>query len=398
MKNHESNSHQLTSSLKPFYTSIIMKKSIFLLVFVSFLGMQCSNQKTEETQELPESYLVSLTPEQAKNTGIETELAEVRALGETLEVMGTIDLPPAHKLSMSVPIGGIVSEMDLLPGMKIKKGEVLLTLSDIKYLELKQNYLITQLQYNQLKTEFERAKSLKEQQATSEKQFKEIESNFNQSEIKMLSLESQLAMLGIKAKKLSPKDINPNITVFAPVDGYISKVFISKGEYVNPDRPMLELIDPSDIHIAMDILESDLGKLEENLLLDAKAQAFPDKNYTGHILLIGKVLDEQRMVEIHAHFDKEHPELLAGMYMNVTIHTKTKQALTVSDKAILQFGATNYIFIEKGINEYEALEIKTGISDNGFTEIKTKIPQNAKVVKNGAYTLLMKWKNAAEEE
>lgn len=375
-----------------------MKKSIFLFLIVSFLGVQCSQQKTEETHEGEDSFLVSLSPEQATNAGIETEPAQVRALGETLNVMGTIDLPPAHKLAMSVPIGGIVAEMDLLPGMKIKKGEFLLTLSDRNYLELKKSYLITQLQYNQIKAEFERTKILKEQHATSDKQFNEIESNFNQIELKLISLESELAMLGIKAKQLKPTDINPIIKVLAPVDGFISKVFISKGEYVNPDRPMLELIDPSDIHIAMNILESDLGKLEENLPLDAKAQAFPDINYTGHILLIGKVLDEQRMVEIHAHFDKEHPELLAGMFMNVTIHTKTKQALTVPDNAVLQFGAANYLFIEKSANEYEAIQIETGISDNGYTEIKTDIPAKSNIVKKGAYTLLMKWKNAAEDE
>jgi membrane fusion protein, heavy metal efflux system len=375
----------------------VMKKSILLLLFGSLLSFSCSSQQVEAPITIEESSVIRLSDMQLKNAEIEIENPQLRELSEIIKAMGSIDLPPTHRLALSVPIGGIVTEIDLLPGMKIKKGQELVTLRDMKYLELKESYLLTNLEWNKIKSEFTRYKILKEQEAVSEKQFKEMESTYLQLEIKRASLKSQLNTLGIAPEKLNAENLNPNLTIYSPVDGYVSNIHISKGEYVNPDRPMLELIDPSDIHLTMNILESDLGKLAEELPFNAVSNTFPDKIYPGHILLIGKDLDENRMVEVHAHFEKEHPELLAGMSMNVTIHSKKLSVLTVSESAVIQFGAVHYLFIQKGTNEFEGIEVEPGISENGFVEIKTKLDPKSKVVSKGSYTLLMKWKNAAEE-
>jgi len=85
------------------------------------------------------------------------------------------------------------------------------------------------------------------------------------------------------------------------------------------------------------------------------------------------------------------------MSMNVVIHSKKLSVLTVSESAVIQFGAVHYLFIQKSTNEFEGIEVEPGISENGFVEIKTKLDPKSKVVTKGSYTLLMKWKNAAEE-
>jgi len=376
---------------------LVMKKSLFLLLFGSFLSFSCGSPQVEAPVVSEESSIITLSDVQLKNAEITTENPQIRELSDIINTLGSIDLPPTHRLALSVPIGGIVTEIDLLPGMKIKKGQILLTLRDMKYLELKESYLLLNLEWNKIKSEFTRYKILKEQDAVSEKQFKEMESTYLQLEIKRAVIKSQLTTLGIASEKLNAENLNPNLTIYSPVDGYVSNIHISKGEYVNPDRPMLELIDPSDIHLTMNILESDLGKLAEELPFEAISNTYPKNTYTGHILLIGKDLDEQRMVEVHAHFDKEYPELLAGMSMNVVIHSKKLSVLTVSESAVIQFGAVHYLFIQKSTNEFEGIEVEPGISENGLVEIKTKLDPKSKVVTKGSYTLLMKWKNAAEE-
>jgi membrane fusion protein, heavy metal efflux system len=58
----------------------------------------------------------------------------------------------------------------------------------------------------------------------------------------------------------------------------------------------------------------------------------------------------------------------------------------------------NMLFIEKRKNQFEMIEIKTGNTENGFTEITIdeKLVKGNFVLKD-AYSLLMKLKNIVEE-
>jgi len=54
--------------------------------------------------------------------------------------------------------------------------------------------------------------------------------------------------------------------------------------------------------------------------------------------------------------------------------------------------------IDNGKGNYEMKEIKTGLTENGFTEITNSETLNNKpIVTKGAYSLLMSLKNTAEE-
>ena len=58
-----------------------------------------------------------------------------------------------------------------------------------------------------------------------------------------------------------------------------------------------------------------------------------------------------------------------------------------------------YVFIGRSNNTFEIAEIKTGITQNGYTEIvlnDTSMLSNASFVINGAYSLIMKMKNTGE--
>ncbi|NCQ58983.1 MAG: efflux RND transporter periplasmic adaptor subunit, partial [Flavobacteriales bacterium] len=113
---------------------LVMKKSLFLLLFGSFLSFSCSSPQVEAPKVSEESSIITLSDVQLKNAEITTENPQIRELSDIINTLGSIDLPPTHRLALSVPIGGIVTEIDLLPGMKIKKGQILLTLRDMKYL------------------------------------------------------------------------------------------------------------------------------------------------------------------------------------------------------------------------------------------------------------------------
>lgn len=197
---------------------------------------------------------------------------------------------------------------------------------------------------------------------------------------------------------LSETDITPDLSISSPIDGYVGSVETSLGDYVQPDNALIRLLDLTDVHLTMKFLESDLGKIQEHLPLSASTQAFPGQVYTGSIHIIGKELDEHNLVEVHAHFDQEYPELIPGMFMNVKVHSKKTAVYTLPTKAINQFGSHQYVFEAVNNQTFIPVKVTTGITENELTEIRSGIDPSKNYVVNGSYALLMQWKNVSEEE
>ena len=120
----------------------------------------------------------------------------------------------------------------------------------------------------------------------------------------------------------------------------------------------------------------------------------------AEILLISKNLDENRSTMVHCHFENSNHDLLPGMFLNAEIETTNAAAVTVPEEAVVRYGDKQYIFIQRTTSQFEMLEVKPGNTAGGRTEIASGMTNFAEqtVVTKNAYALLMKLKNAAEEE
>ena len=86
--------------------------------------------------------------------------------------------------------------------------------------------------------------------------------------------------------------------------------------------------------------------------------------------------------------------------MNAEVEIKQKNALAISDEAIVNHEGKDYVFIAKSNRQFDLVEIKKGGTENGFSEIATldaKDISAAQIVIKGAYSLLMQLKNKSEE-
>jgi cobalt-zinc-cadmium efflux system membrane fusion protein len=88
------------------------------------------------------------------------------------------------------------------------------------------------------------------------------------------------------------------------------------------------------------------------------------------------------------------------MFMNAEIEVQSSNSWTLPSDAVVSFKNKQYVFIAKGKNSFEMIEIKTGNTENGFTEIRFDNNlsfEQSNFVIGGAYNLLMKVKNAPDE-
>lgn len=380
--------------------SIQNKYSIVLMLAV-FFSVQCN--KKEEAVIKPtipkDESLVVLTDAQLKNTPIETESLSVKNISTVLKISGKIDVPPQNMISVSVPLGGYLKSTNLLPGMPVNKGQVIAVIENPQFIQLQQDYLMAKSKLHFAELDYSRQKKLNQSQASSDKVMQQAQSEMNSQRIMINTLAEQLQLVNINAGSLTSGNIRKSVPVYSKINGFVSKVNVNIGKFVNPSDVLFELINPNDIHLNLKVYEKDLQMLKIGQRFTAYTNTQPEKKYDGEIILISKDINTDGTADVHCHFEQYDQNLTPGMYMNAEIETQTSFSNALPEENIVNFEGKDYVFVQEKRQTYKLIPVVLGEAENGFIQIKNfEDLRNKKIVTKNAYTLLMKLKNTENEE
>jgi len=379
----------------------IQNKYSIVFMLALFFSVQCN--KKEEAVIKPtipkDESLVTLTDAQLKNTPIETGSLSVKNISTVLKINGKIDVPPQNMISVSVPLGGYLKSTDLLPGMKVKKGQVIAIIENPQFIQLQQDYLMAKSKLHFAELDYNRQKKLNQSQASSDKVMQQAQSEMNSQRIMMNTLSEQLQLVNINPRSLTSGNIRKSVPVYSTINGFVSKVNVNIGKFVNPSDVLFELINPNDIHLNLKVYEKDLGMLKIGQRFTAYTNTQPEKKYDGEIILISKDINTDGTADVHCHFEQYDHSLTPGMYMNAEIETQTSFSNALPEESIVNFEGKDYVFVQEKRQTYKLIPVMLGEAENGFIQIKNfEDFKNRKIVTKNAYTLLMKLKNTASEE
>lgn len=374
---------------------------IYVILAATLLFSACGDSGEKAPQEsVTESVseIIKLTEAQLKESDLKFGTIGQSTIASLIKVNGKIDVPPQNMVSVSMPLGGYLKSTKLLPGMHLKKGEVIATMEDQRYIELQQEYLTTLSELTFAEAEFNRQRDLNENKSTSDKNFQRSEMEFQTKKIKLNALSEKLKLIGLDPVALSKIGISKTINIYSPIDGFVSKVNVNIGKFVSPTDILFELVNPTDIHLNLFVFEKDLEKISIGQKLVAFTNNKPDVKHPCEIILISKDLSADRTAEVHCHFEDYDKTLLPGMYMNAEIEVKSHKTYVLTEDAIVNFEGKNYVFIVKSPSEFRMTEVELGVQERNMVEILNgESLKDARIVLQNAYTLLMVAKNKSEE-
>lgn len=382
--------------------SIRTKQAPMAIVLLLLLATACSTAPEQPAEEAPptSAHTVRLTPEQLKNAGVATATIERRSLGVLLPVQGVIEVPPQNLVSVSAPLGGYLRSTDLLPGMEVQQGQALALLEDARFIQLQQDYLVTQGRVDLLRLDFERQKALNASKTTSDKVFQEVSTELNTQTVTLRAIAEQLRLIGIDPAKLTADNISRTVALRSPIHGWVSSVKVNIGRYVQPTDVLFELVDPKDIHLALTVFEKDLPKVKVGQEVHARPTAHPADEYEAEVILVGRSLDSDRSTVVHCHFTKAPRDLVPGMAMSATLESRTDSVWCVPEEAVVRTGEGLAVFMANADSSYTLVPVTTGAQEYGYMELvdpPAALLERPLAVK-GAYALLSVLKNGGEEE
>lgn len=376
---------------------------IIIILILWVVTASCNNQtqssgnRTEKMQAAPagDSDVVVLSAGQIKNAGIITGAMEQKEMHSILRVNGVIDVPPQNIISVSLPPGGYLKRMDLIPGQKVTKGSVLATFEDQQYIQLQQDFLTAESKLEFAAADYNRQKGLNETKSTSDKVFQQAKSDYESQKILVRSLAEKLRLIGIMPEKLTDENISRAINIYSPISGFVTKVNVNIGKYVSPADVLFELINPDDLHVRLTVFENDAANLSVGQKIKFTVNHSTEE-HSASIHLITPNIDDNHATAVHCHVEGAATKLFPGTFVNAAIQLNNAKVTAVPQEAVVKWESKYFVFCEVGENRFKLTPVETGADNDGFIEIKTALPAKNIVVKN-AYIILMKMKNGGEE-
>jgi cobalt-zinc-cadmium efflux system membrane fusion protein len=377
-------------------------KTIYTTLLAAILLTSCGVDPKVETgleATVDSVNKVQLTKEQAASAQLVLATIQQGKMKGVAHLNGVVDVPPTGIASVSLPMGGYVQDINLIPGIYVKKGSVLATVKDPAYVQLQESYLSTKAKMVYLQQDLDRQKSLLTQEAVSKKSFQQLQAEYNTNAIQVKALSEQLKLINIQPESLTTDRMTSLVQLLSPISGYITKVNMNRGKYVTPSDVLLEIMDPNDIHAAITIYEKDIASFKIGMKGTVALTQDPSKKYAVTILAVSQNINEDKTGLLHCHFDQIPKNVLPGMFLTADLFIESNEAVLIPIDAVQRFQGKDYIFIQNAVNEFDAIAIQISQTNNDFVTVsnadaKTWVGKTL-VVKNG-FSLLGKWMNKSE--
>lgn len=385
------NSSKHTFSISLFLCSLALVFSIFSC------GSGASNE-TVVIEEDTDENTISVSNSQFQASAMKLGKMDTFQFSEKVHTTGMFDVPPGHKASVSAYFGGYVKESELLPGEVATKGQTLFTLENPAYIQMQQDFLEVKNHLSFLKSDYERQKSLSEENISSQKKFLQAETEYNSALTQYEALKKKLVLMNIDSNNLTAENMTSVISVKSPISGFITSVEASKGMFLNPSDIAVTITNTEHMHMELRVFENDLHKIKVDQKVTFKRQNDPSKTFTATVSLINKAIDnESRSVLVHCHLDNEEDELLfiPGMYVEAEILTSNQSQMALPEAAIVEIESNYFVLVktgsENGASTFEKRMVKVGMTESGFTAILNPhdFTLNTEFLTSGVFNLIM---------
>jgi cobalt-zinc-cadmium efflux system membrane fusion protein len=385
-----------------------MKRYNQILLFALSCALLTSCGKTKKAEEGEHEHtssdMVEMTAAQITASGIELGGIEMRSMSMSLKVNGEIASMAQNMASVSMPMGGRIKSISLMPGASVRKGQCLAMIENSEFIDIQQQYLEAKSKLEYTAADYARQKELYRNDAASRKSYQLVTSEYKSLKAQICALEQKLLLIGINPYRLSSSNIIRCVPVKSPISGYIRNVNITIGKMVSSSDDLFDIVSLDNLFIKLTIFEKDIDKIRAGQHIKFYIND-EEESHEAIVYQTSKSMDEDKTYKVYASIKSKCKNVLPGMYVNALIASHPESVPSLPDDAIVSFGGKDYIFVYanekmehgKKMTMYRMVQIKKGYSNGGYTQVS--IPEETdttKIVLSGAYSLLSAMKNAGE--
>ncbi len=345
-------------------------------------------------------------------------------------------IQPVVEVKISPDVSGEIIVLNVKEGDQVKAGQVLLQIKRDQYLSARDrmeaalNQAKAQLaqqeaKFQQIELSYNRNMALYEKGAISQSEYESSVSEYSMTKEQLNA--SRYNVKSSEAGLAEAEESLSKTTIFAPMNGVVSKLYVERGERVvgtsqMAGTEMLRIADFEKMEVLVDVNENDIVRIRKNDTALVEVDAYPGRKFEGVVTQIansakniGSALEQVTNFEVKVYIlpssyadlvqDGHANPFRPGMSASVSIQTETrKNALAIpiqcittreellSDSLKLQLGPNELVeqvFVVKEDNTIQAVRVKSGLQDHLHIEITEGLSLEDRIV-TGPYTAISK--------
>tara|TARA_B110000037_G_scaffold29030_1_gene34603 strand:- start:16743 stop:17948 length:1206 start_codon:yes stop_codon:yes gene_type:complete len=398
-----------------------MKNTLYIirtLVTLSLLATSCGpkenqNKKeghphNEEVNKEPKKEHsdrdeVMLSAQQFEALKIKIDTIASRNMSSYVEANGTLEVPPQSEGAITSVIGANVASIEVIEGDKVNKGQVVAYLSHPNIIKIQTDYLNAFNSSNFLKKNYERQQKLYDAGVGSGANFQKAEARYDASKVMVSGMAAQLQLLNVSAQSVRNGSVAQRVALRSPIEGYIQKVEVKTGQYVEPQTELFEVVNTHHVHADLMVFEKDVYKVKKGQKVTFNIQSIQDDALSAEIYSVSKTFeDSPKALHVHAEIENKKGNLIPGMYIQGRIQVESSETMALPESAIIKEGDKFFVFsVEKENKDwsFKPVEVILGQKDNNWIALQfpEEIERNTKFAFNNAYYLMAEMKKGETE-
>jgi membrane fusion protein, multidrug efflux system len=307
---------------------------------------------------------------QDKPVDVIVQSVQKHSLKTDIEAMGS--LRANESVALTAKTTKTITRIHFQEGQHVEKGQPLVDMTSVEESALLDE---ASADLNRTQKIFDRLKPLHQSGAVSPTVFDQAQGDYEAARSHKEALEARLS----------------DLRILAPFAGVIGFRNVSVGGLISPGQPIATLNDDSKMKLDFSIASIYMARIRKGLAIAARSKDTGDKIFKGEISSIDNQIDEStRTIKARVLLDNSSHALKSGMLMSISLHSDIREALVISEVALVPMASNNFIFlVKKNTGEkttawiVEKRSVKIGQRYQGSVEVLSGVNEGDKVVTHG---------------
>jgi RND family efflux transporter MFP subunit len=296
---------------------------------------------------------VQITPQRLQSIGVKTGTVERKFVQDEILTTGNIAVDETRLAYVQVRFSGYIEKVFADATYQyVRKGQSLFTIYSPDLVATEREYLVAKQNQQQV------AQSTVQGVASSAASLVDAAAE-------------RLKQWGVPQKEIvrleSTGQLHQDLEVESPVSGYITERNALPSVAVQPEMRLYTIADLSTVWVQAQVFQSDLERIRIGAPATLTVNTYPGRTFTGRVDFIYPQVDtDTRTAKVRVVFSNPGLQLKPGMFVNVSLKVPMGNQLVIPASGVLQSGAREIAFLERGDGYIEPREVQLGsrVGDN----------------------------------
>ena len=326
-----------------------------------------ANQQTTHT----ETGSIIPFPDEEGSPG-ENDQASLQKIEMTKKIhcRGKIQAHPHDRAVIAPPMKGFVHQLNHQTGDQVRKGEVLVELSHPGYLKIQQEYLSAKSHLEYYRQEYQRQGELAVDEAAPLNKVQRAKARFEDYQARVNSLDKQLRMLHIDPEQLKEGEPVSIITLQAPISGTITEMGVKQGALARQEQNICQIISQKRNRLKLEVHERYSHKIHAGQEITFHPLGDTSRSFSSQVEKISNHVDPaSHTFEVYAPLSHLDWTFKHGRHVTAWLSAGTQHLQAVPGEALVTIENQPHVLVIKE-NGYLPVQVKTGVSQKGYVQIK----------------------------